>query len=524
MSSKRLGSGDAERRARLEELARRITVEGSRERRPVRAPFTGQVLGRIPECTAADVEAAAVRGRMAQASWRRRGFRERSRIFRRFHDLVLKRQDEALDLIQLESGKARRHAFEEIADAALVSRYYAYHGGRHLRSRRRRGAFPGLTATREDRVPLGVVGIISPWNYPLTLAVSDAIPALLAGNAVVLKPDPQVSFTALWAAELLSVAGLPPDLLNLVTGDGPRLGPPLIDAVDFLSFTGSTETGRLVARRAAERLIPCSLELGGKNAMIVLGDADLGLAVKGAVRGCFSNAGQLCLSIERLYVAESVYGRFRERFVERTRALRLGSKLTYEADVGSLISREQLDRVEAHVADAVGNGARVLAGGRTRPDVGPLFYEPTVLEGVTPEMRTFREETFGPVVALRPVASLDEAVRLANCSPYGLNASVWTRDAALARGVADRLEAGTVNLNEAYAAAWASVDAPMGGFKDSGLGRRHGAEGILKYTESRTVASQRLLPLAPPPGMEARRYAALVSRMLRVLARIPLLR
>lgn len=508
---------------RLAALAARVTTAGPRPAIAVLAPALGRRIGEVPHCTAEDVALAVERARRVQEDWAHRGFAERAAPFLRFHDLVLERQDEVLDLVQLESGKVRQHAFEEVADAAIVARYYAENVERHLRPRRRQGALPGFTSTSEHFLPCGVVGIIAPWNYPLSMAVTDAIPALLAGNAVVLKPDQKTPFTALWAAALLEEAGLPAGLLQVVTGEGPEVGTPLIAAVDFVTFTGSTQTGRLVARRAAERLIGCALELGGKNAMIVLADADLDAAVDGALRGCFSSAGQLCISIERLYVHEQVYPRFLDRFVRETQALRLGFALADDAfDVGCLISESQRERVEAHVRDAVAKGARVLAGGRARPDLGPTFFEPTVLADVAPEMDLFAEETFGPVVAVSRFHSLHEVIERANASRYGLNASLWTRDLELARRTANRLRVGTVNVNEAYAAAWGSVDAPMGGCKDSGLGRRHGAEGIRKYTEPQTVAVQRGVQIAPPAGVSHGTFRRTLTATLRALKRIPL--
>jgi succinate-semialdehyde dehydrogenase/glutarate-semialdehyde dehydrogenase len=389
-----------------------------------------------------------------------------------------------------------------------------------LEPKRRRGAFPVLTRATERHQPKGVVGVITPWNYPLTLAVSDSLAALLAGNAIVLKPDSQTPFTALAAVELLFEAGVPRDVVQVVTGPGPDIGPPLIDAVDFLMFTGSTATGRLVAERCGRRLIGFSAELGGKNPMLVLADANLKRTVEGAMWACFSNSGQLCISIERLYVEDAIYDRFVPAFVERVRRMRLAPGLGWHADMGSLVSEAQLARVTEHVADAVAKGARVLAGGRSRPDLGRLFYEPTILEGVGDDMVLAAEETFGPVVAVQRVTDVEEAIARANDSRYGLNASVWST-ASHGAAVAARLRAGTVNVNDGYAAAWASHDSPMGGMKDSGVGRRHGRDGLLKYTEPQTVAVQRVLPVGPLRGVPHGTYTRVLNVALRVMRRLP---
>lgn len=508
--------------ALLERLAARITVaEPRRDRIPVSVPFTNEALGSIPRCTPDDVAEAGRRARAAQRGWMARGVEDRARVLLRFHDLLLERQHEILDLVQVESGKARKDAFEELFDAANVARYYAQTAERHLRPRRRRGLVPALTSTWELRQPVGVVGVIAPWNYPLTLAVSDALPALVAGNAVVLKPDPQASFTALWCVCLLYQAGLPGELFQVVTGDGPVTGAALLDHVDYVAFTGSTATGRIVAARAGERLIGCSLELGGKNPMVVLEDANLERAARGALRGCFANAGQLCISTERVLVQASIYDAFVERLLTATRALRLGGTLDYDADMGCLTSPAQLEKVERFVGDAVDKGARVLAGGRRLPELGPLFYAPTLLADVTPDMMVHREETFGPVASLYRFGSAEEALAMANDSEYGLNASVWTEDLRFGRRMAARIRAGTVSVNDAYGAGWGSVDAPMGGMKASGLGRRHGAEGVQKYTDPQTVAVQRGMPVAPPPGVSEERYSRIASSMLRVMRRVP---
>ncbi len=505
----------------LKTLADRVDAADPGRHREITNAMTGEPLGRVPHCTPADVAAAAGRARAVQSAWAARPTAERAAVLLRFHDLVLRRQDEVLDLIQLENGKARRHAFEEVLDVCITARYYAHTAQQYLRPKRRQGVQLVLTEVWEHHHPKGLVGIISPWNYPLTLGISDAIPALVAGNAVLTKPDDRTPFSALWAVALLEEAGMPAGLVQVVTGPGSELGTPIIEQSDFLMFTGSTGVGRNVAKQAAERLIDCSMELGGKNALLVLDDADPAKAASGAVRAAFSNAGQLCISVERIYVPRSSWDAFVEQFVTATKSMKLSAALDYSADMGSLISESQLHTVTEHVDDAVGKGATVLAGGRPRPEIGPHFYEPTILTDVREGMTAFADETFGPVVSLYPVENEQEAIDKANDSAYGLNFAVWTSDPARGRRVAQQLQAGTVNVNGAYAAAWASVDAPMGGMKDSGLGRRHGEHGILKYTESQTIATERVLPVGAPHGVRGDVYARIMTTGLRMLRRLP---
>ncbi|MGW3264495.1 succinic semialdehyde dehydrogenase [Streptomyces sp. NPDC001056] len=500
------------------ELVARLTkgVAGS-GRTANHMPFTGEKLADLPESAPEDVLTAFEAARAAQAVWERTPVRQRAAVLLRFHDLLLERQAEVLDLVQLETGKARLHAHEEVLAVAVAARHYGRKAPAYLRPKRHTGAVPTLTKVTELRHARGVVGQIAPWNYPLELSVGDALPAFVAGNAVVMKPDTETCLTALWARDLLIEAGLPAGVFQVVIGEGPVVGPELVKHADYVSFTGSTRTGREVAQGAAARLIGVSLELGGKNAMLVLDDADIEKAAAGAVRACFSSAGQLCISIERLYVHESIADAFLERFAARTKAMRLGNSLAYGAEMGSLVGERQLKTVERHVREAVDKGAKVLAGGVARPDIGPYFFEPTILDGVEGSMAVCEEETFGPVVSVYRFSDVDEAVERANATPYGLNASVWTRDARRGRAVAARLRTGTVNVNEGYAPAYGSVQSPMGGMKDSGLGRRHGSEGILKYTEAQTVAQQRLLPMAPSLGMTDEGYARFMTTSLRLL-------
>lgn len=486
----------------------------------VRSPLDDAPLAHIPQSTEDDVAEAFARARRAQAIWARTSIDERAATLLRLHDLVLDRQDEIIDLIVRESGKARKHAFDEPLHIALTARYYGRTAHRHLDTERRLGVVPGLTRVEVNRVPKGVVGIISPWNYPFTMALCDGLPALLAGNAVVAKPDSQTMLSALLGAELLEEAGFPKDLWQVVAGPGSEIGTAIVERADYVCFTGSTATGRLIAKGCAERLIGCSLELGGKNPLLVLRDADLEKAAEGAVRASFSNAGQLCVSMERIFVADQVYDRFVERFVARTQAMTLGASLDWDNDMGTLISQAQLDTVTAHVEDAVAKGARVLTGGNARPDLGPYFFEPTILEGVTPDMTCFGNETFGPVVSLYRFHDEADAVARANDGQYGLNASVYSQDGARARLVARHILCGTVNINEAFGATFASIDSPMGGMRDSGMGRRQGAEGIHRYTETQSVATQRLIRFAPMYGMSDELYAKVMNVNLRLMKKL----
>ncbi len=469
-------------------LSRLVVSPGHATHVPV-APFTGAPIAAVPLSTPDDVAGAVRRARDAQRLWAATPLRQRTAVLGRLHDLLLERQSDVLDLIQIETGKARVHAFEEVVDVANVARHYAVRARRYLADERVLGLVPGLTATRVVRHPVGVVAVVSPWNMPFTLVLGDVLPALVAGNAVVLRPDRQTTLVALWAAELCADAGLPPDVLQVVAGARDVAGA-LIDRADAVVFTGSSRAGREVARQTGARLIPTTLELGGKNGVYVADDVDVEVTAAGLVRTCFASSGQVCVSAERLYVHEAVYDELVDAFVARTQAMRLGAGLDYRADMGSLTSAEQLARVVEHVEDAVGHGAQVLAGGEQRPEIGPYFYSPTILADVPPEARAFREETFGPVVAVYPVASDDEAVAAVNDTEYGLAAGVWTSDERRGRAIARRLRAGSVAVNEAYVAAWAPVGAPQAGWGSSGVGARHGREAILAATRPQTIAVQ----------------------------------
>lgn len=504
--------------ALIESLTGRIVAADGAPRAIATAPFTGSAIAEVPQSSPEDVGRAVARARQAQRAWADTSPTARAAVLWRLYDHVLGNQGQILDLIQVEAGKARAHAFEEVVDVAITSSWYARRGPRLLADDRRRGLFPGLGVATEVRHPKGVVGVISPWNYPLTLAVSDALPALLAGNAVVIKPDAQTTLTALWAAAALEAAGLPAGVVQVVAGPGPVVGSALIDEVDYVCFTGSTATGRIVAQRAAKRLVGCSLELGGKNSLYVAADADVARAAEAAVRDCFSNAGQVCVSMERIVLHRSIADTFLDRFLALTERLRLGAALDYSVDLGCLVSDEQMARVRDHVDDAVAKGARVLTGGQPRPDAGPLFFAPTVLADVPADAACYGQETFGPVVVVHRVVSDAEAIALINNTEYGLSASVWSRDRRHAMGIARRIHSGTVNVNEAYTASWSAISSPMGGRGQSGLGRRHGVEGLLRFTESQTIARERV-GFGPVYAQGGQRLAAGFTGLLRTARR-----
>ncbi|GAA4804737.1 succinic semialdehyde dehydrogenase [Tomitella cavernea] len=504
-------------------LAKLVAIDAADQRptRDIAEVFTGRTLATIPVGTADDARAAVERARVAQRLWARRSPTQRAEVFFRYHDMVLAHRDALMDMAQAETGKSRASALEEVLDIAMTARYYARTGPKTLKSRRVPGMIPGATKTQVHYQPKGAVGVISPWNYPMTLAVSDAVAALMAGNAVVLKPDSQTPYCALACVELLYRAGLPRDLFAVVPGPGSVVGTELVETTDYLMFTGSTATGKHLAEQAGRRLIGYSAELGGKNPMIVTAGADLGRVAEAATRACFSNSGQLCISVERIYVEQAVADEFTRVLAKRVQAMTLGAGYAFGTEMGSMISKSQLETVTHHVEDAVGKGATVVAGGNARPDLGPLFFEPTLLTGVTAEMECAAGETFGPLVSIYPVTDVEDAIARANNTEYGLNASVWAGSAAEGEAIAQRLRAGTVNVNEGYAPAWGSTAAPMGGMGDSGVGRRHGADGLLKYTEPQTVATQRVTGMAGPAWMPPKVWAKTLPVAIKALSYVP---
>lgn len=467
----------------------------------VESSLTGTEIGTLPVVEASEIPSYFERAREVQKEWSTTTFAERRNLMLAFHDLLLDERRELLDLIQWETGKARQSAFEEVADVAINARYYARNAEQLLSDRRVPGAVPVLTKTVVRYQPKGVVAVISPWNYPLTLVASDALAAMMAGNAIVIKPDSQTPLTALAVKALFEKAGFPADLFQVVVGSGSELGTPMIDNADYVMFTGSTATGRKIAEQAGKNLVGFSAELGGKNAMIVRKDALATKAAAGAVRACFSNSGQLCISIERIYVHEGIWDEFVPAFVGKVKKMKVRAAMDFSADMGPLINQDQLDTVSAHVDDAVAKGATVLAGGEKLEGVGRFGYAPTVLTDVTEDMDLFAKETFGPVVSLYKVSSDEEAIRLANASDYGLNASVWTGNMRDGEKVAVQVKAGMVNVNEGYTAGWGSIAAPNGGVKASGMAHRHGPEGIRKYCDIHVTASQRVMPIDFPSNV-----------------------
>lgn len=497
------------------ELTRDLTATAKKPVAVV-APATGAKLYDLPQSTVGDVASAAERAREAQAAWWQAGPAHRRRVLLRAHDILLDRADRLLDAVQAETGKTRGHAFEELVNAASATRYAALVAPRVLRPRGRRGGIPIVMRAQVRYLPKGVVGVITPWNYPLSLAVMDIAPALATGNAVVQKADDQGALSVLVVRRAFLDAGLPPELWAVVAGEGSSIGSAVVDAADYVCFTGSTATGRLVAERAARRLVGVSLELGGKNPVVVLDDVDPREAAADAAAASFTSAGQLCVSAERIYVLRGVAEPFLAALADQTRALRIGTATDYSSDVGSMTNRAQVERVARHIDDAVAKGATLVAGGTPRPDLGPLVVEPAVLTGVTPDMSCATEETFGAVVAVHVVDDEDAAIAACNDSEYGLNASVLAGSKRRGRRVAARIRAGSVNVNEGYRATFGSIDAPMGGMKQSGLGRRNGREGLLRFLEAQTIGTATGFIRLPRTGADFARLRPLILLYLRV--------
>jgi succinate-semialdehyde dehydrogenase/glutarate-semialdehyde dehydrogenase len=463
-------------------------------------PATGEALGEIPCATADDVRAAVSQAHAAQAQWASRSIRERAAVVKRFARLLQERKQEIAELISREAGKTYGEA---LATEVLVVLEAAKWTARNAYQILRDEPLPYgslLTQAKRGKLirePYGVIGIISPWNYPFSIPTTESLAALVAGNAVVLKPSEFTTLCALKLRDLLCEVGIPREIFHVVPGFG-DVGAALTDsAIDKLIFTGSVATGKRVGESAAKKLLPVVLELGGKDAMLVLDDANVEIAAAAAVWGAFVNAGQTCLSVERCYVSRKLYDRFVASCVERTNALRIGNGADNATEVGPMIHEQQLRIVEAQVEDARANGATVLTGGTRLPELGPNFYAPTVIVGVDHSMRLMREETFGPVLPIIAFDSDDDAVALANDSEFGLAASVWTRDRQRGESVARRLNAGTVMINDVVS-CFGIAEAPHGGVKASGIGRTHGRLGLDEVVRTKFVDTDYLSVLPKP--------------------------
>lgn len=449
-------------------------------------PATGKLLGEAPLCGPEAVSAAVNAAHRAFPAWRDLGYAGRGRLLLKLRDRI---RDDARGLAQLltqENGKPLPDALAEVFSACDFLAYYAKHAGRILAEKPISVPNPVLRNTKTTLVyqPKGVVGVISPWNYPLLLSMASISGALAAGNTVVHKPSEWTPLLALRLAELTQ-AVLPEGVLTVVTGDGTTGAALAAENIQHLCFTGSVATGKKVAKKAAEKLITCTLELGGKDPALVMPDADVDFTARGVVWAAFSNAGQACASIERLYVLRDQAPALIEALVARVQALKVGHGLDAGVEVGPIINERQLERIEVQVADAVAKGARILTGGHRLPGPG-TFYAPTVLTDVTPDMRVMQEETFGPILPVLTVSSLDEMVDAANASPFGLSATVWGRDLQRAEAIARRLEAGTVWVNTALD-SYGLPQTPRGGFKDGGIGKVGGEIGLTEFVEAKLV-------------------------------------
>jgi len=464
---------------------------GRRSPIEVHDPRTGAVIATVPDQGPEEVGDAVASARAAFEAWRGLPFAGRRAHLLTVRDVLMDRIDEVTDVIVSETGKLPAEALvNEVMIVAETIAYYARHGEKALRPEKARSGLLGHKRAVRTWEPMGVVGVISPWNYPLTLAMTPVVTALFAGNAVVLKPSEITPLTGLLIGDLFATAGAGcplEGLVQVVTGRGDTGEALVRSGVQKICFTGSASTGRRVMRAAADSLTPVLLELGGKDPMIVCADADLDRAAAAAVWGSFQNAGQTCMSVERVYVEALVYDEFVDRVVARTRAVRQG---TERADIGSMTFPPQLEVVERHLVDAMAKGARALTGGRRVPGRDGLWFEPTVLVDVDHDMEIMRDETFGPVLPVMKVADVDEAVALANDSSYGLSSSVWTRDLAKGRALAARVQAGNVCVNDALV-SYGVADLPFGGVKESGMGRVHGLQALREFSVAKSVLIDR---------------------------------
>ncbi|WP_437688208.1 aldehyde dehydrogenase family protein [Sorangium sp. So ce176] len=463
----------------------------------VQSPIDGSRLGEVPLMGDAEVRAAVERARTAQRAWAQLPIETRAGRVARVIDAFVERLDELVDAVVIETGKPRNDALAEWITVVEACHYFTRHAGRILADTSITLHHMKWRGSYVTHVPMGVIAVISPWNLPLAIPMGSVIEALIAGNAVVAKPSEVTPLTLLKAKEVVDAVGIPTDLFQVVTGDA-RTGAALIDAgVQKVVFTGGVSSGRRVGAACAERLIPCVLELGGKAPLIACDDCEIERTARSIVAGGFINSGQLCISVERVLATEAVHDRLVDRVVALTRELRQGDPRADDVDVGAIIFAKQMDIAEAHIKDAVARGALVATGGRRRPGPG-MFFEPTVLTRCTPEMTVMREEIFGPVVPIMKVRDEEEAVRIANDSPLGLHAYVFSRDKTRARAVAERIEAGTVMINDVLV-SYCAPEAPFGGIKSSGYGRVHSDDSLRAMCYARHVNHERFaMPLNSP--------------------------
>jgi succinate-semialdehyde dehydrogenase/glutarate-semialdehyde dehydrogenase len=457
-------------------------------------PATGEVLGELDSAGPTEVRAAVARAHAAQLEWDAWGIHNRVKVMRRFQQILLAHKTDIARRITQEAGKPLVEALlTEVLVVLDATRFLIENAFAILREEKlTHGNLAMKTKSgRILREPYGVVGIISPWNYPFSIPATEALAALVAGNAVVLKPSELTPLIALELQALLREAGVPDDIFQVLPGDGETGAALVRSEISKLIFTGSVTTGRRIAQVAAERLLPVVLELGGKDPMIVLEDADIDVASSGAVWGAFMNAGQTCLSVERCYVHQSLYSVFLEACAEKVRKLRVGNGMDPASEIGPMIHERQVRVVETQIEDAKQRGARVLVGGTRLRELGPTFFAPTVLADVDHNMRVMQEETFGPVLPVTPFREETEAVRRANDSDFGLAASIWTRDRARGERLARQINAGTVMVNDAVS-CFSISEAPHGGVKASGLGRTHGRWGLEEMARVKYVDSDRL--------------------------------
>ncbi len=458
----------------------------------LRSPVSLEPIGELECATSEEVQTAVDRARAAQVAWAATSFEERAAVMYRMTDLLIEQQDRIVDTVIRETGKPRAEAVSmEVYSSCDSLVFYAKRAKKFLRREKRRihGVLGLLKKAYVVYKPRGVVAVITPWNGPFVLALNPTVQALMAGNAVIIKPSEVTPYSGALVADFFREAGLPDGLVQVVMGDG-RTGADLVAAgPDKVSFTGSVATGRKIAVACGEQLIPYTLELGGKDAMVVCRDADIDGAAKGALMGSCMNTGQYCCGTERIYVVEDVYDEFLAKVVAGAKALRQSDDVD-ATDVGATFWDRQMAIIEDHVDEAIRSGARVEVGGGRNPELDGLYFQPTVLTEVTHDMKVMRDETFGPVVAIMKVSDEDEAIRLANDSPYGLNGNVWTKDAARGIELACRIETGAASVND-MALSYGVNEVPFGGVKDSGVGMVNGPEGLRGYCHAMPIIVHR---------------------------------